>query len=72
MGKTQGDRSNTSVVHMHDQRNAEKMVVFKLNAILENRGKLLKCAYFQEKESSLDSIRRHIGTFFFFLTPILH
>ena len=48
---------NTSVVHMHDQRNEKNGLFLRLNVILENWGKGSKCAYFQEKGSFLDSIR---------------
>ena len=50
-----GEHLNTSVVHMHDQRN--RVVFLRLNA------KGLKCPYFQNG-SFLDSIRVHLEVIF--------
>ena len=60
-----GGLSNTSVIHMCDQRNVKKRVVFfRLNTVQENHDWGSKCACFQEKGSFLNSIRRCLQAIF--------
>ena len=54
--------SNTSVVYMHDQKNANKGLFLK--AIHENHDWVSKCACFQEKRSFFNSIKESLGVIF--------
>ena len=59
-----GGHSNTSVVHMLDQRNMKKGFFFEPEHDLRESRLGSKRACFQEKESFLNSIREHLGVIF--------
>ena len=66
-----GGGLNTSVVHIHDQRNIKNGLFLRLNAILENRNYGTKFTYFLERVP-FEFHYGHLGVIFKLLYFTLH